>query len=67
MIKTTKLVAGRNNIPFAWNDQEDGRLKRIIDAACTAQRGTQGTAGCDDDIKVYVPGGLNVTGSSCCR
>ncbi|MGW3607036.1 hypothetical protein [Micromonospora sp. NPDC005161] len=59
VIKTTKLVADRNNIPFAWTDAEDARLKRIIDAACTAQRGAQGTAGCDDNVAVYVPGGVN--------
>ncbi|MEU4428031.1 fibronectin type III domain-containing protein [Actinoplanes sp. NPDC024001] len=62
VIKTTKLVAGQHNLPFAWDSAEDGRLKRVIDAACTAQRGTQGTAGCDDDIVVYVPGAKNYLG-----
>ncbi len=59
VIKTTKLVADRDGIPFAWTNAEDGRLKRIIDAACTAQRGTQGTAGCDNGFAVYVPGGVS--------
>ncbi|MFE9773629.1 fibronectin type III domain-containing protein [Streptomyces sp. NPDC005931] len=59
VITTTKEVTGRDNLPFAWNDSEDARLKRIIDAACTAQRGTQGIAACDDDVVVYVPGGTN--------
>ncbi|MEU1744738.1 fibronectin type III domain-containing protein [Micromonospora arida] len=62
VIKTTKLVAGQRNLPFAWDSTEDSRLKRIIDAACTAQRGTQGKAGCDDNVIVYVPGAKNYRG-----
>ncbi|RNI06157.1 hypothetical protein EEZ25_03120 [Micromonospora aurantiaca] len=63
VIKTTKLVANQRNLPFAWDSTEDARLKRIIDQACTAQRGTQGKAGCDDDIIVYVPGAKNYKGA----
>ncbi|WP_285472794.1 hypothetical protein [Actinoplanes sp. NBRC 101535] len=59
VVKTTKLLTVDHNLAFAWDSAEDARLKRIIDAACTAQRGTQGTAGCDDDLAVYVPGGTN--------
>ncbi len=59
VITTTKEIAGRDKLPFAWDDSEDANLKRVIDAACTAQRGTQGIAACDDDVVVYVPGGTN--------
>ncbi|MFD6562712.1 fibronectin type III domain-containing protein [Micromonospora profundi] len=62
VIKTTKLVADQRDLAFAWDSSEDSRLKRIIDAACTAQRGTQGKAGCDDNVIVYVPGGKNYRG-----
>ncbi|WP_233513336.1 fibronectin type III domain-containing protein [Micromonospora craterilacus] len=63
VIKTTKLVANQHDLPFAWDSTEDARLKRIIDRACTVQRGTQGKAGCDDDIIVYVPGAKNYKGA----
>ncbi|NUT94060.1 MAG: hypothetical protein HOY78_18765 [Saccharothrix sp.] len=63
VITTTKEVTGRDGLPFAWDDSEDARLKRIIDAACTAQRGAQGIAACDDDVVVYVPGGANYRGA----
>ncbi|MFF4229705.1 fibronectin type III domain-containing protein [Streptomyces sp. NPDC001820] len=63
VITTTKEITGRDDLPFAWDDSEDANLKRIIDAACTAQRGTQGIAACDDDVVVYVPGGTNYRGA----
>ncbi|MGC5306642.1 NucA/NucB deoxyribonuclease domain-containing protein [Micromonospora zamorensis] len=63
VIKTTKLVADQRDLDFAWDSSEDSRLKRIIDAACTAQRGTQGKAGCDDNVIVYVPGAKNYRGA----
>ena len=63
VIKTTKLVGRQRDLAFAWDSTEDARLKRIIDQACTAQRGTQGKAGCDDDIIVYVPGARNYKGA----
>jgi hypothetical protein len=61
VIKTTTLVADENNIPFVWSSAEDARLKRVIDGACTAQQGSPpgATAGCGDDVAVYVPGGRN--------
>ncbi|WP_206343232.1 NucA/NucB deoxyribonuclease domain-containing protein [Streptomyces mesophilus] len=62
VITTTKEVTARDTLPFAWDDSEDAKLKRIIDAACTAQRGTQGIAACDDDVVVYVPGGRTYGG-----
>ncbi len=59
VIRVTQQVAGRDGLPFAWDDTEDARLKRLIDQACTAQRGSQGIAGCDENVTVYVPGGQN--------
>jgi hypothetical protein len=59
-VKTTKLVAGRDNIPFAWTDADDAALKRTIDTACATQQNSQAiAAGCGDGFAVYVPGGLN--------
>ncbi len=47
------------HLPSLGPTPRTARLKRIIDAACTAQRGTQGTAGCDNGFAVYVPGGVS--------
>lgn len=60
VIRTTNLLTGRHDIPFAWNSAEDGRLKRTIDRACSAQQGGQSLVGaCDEGFAVYVPGGVN--------
>lgn len=59
VIKTTTLLTGRHGLPFAWNDRESQRLKRLIDKACTVQQGASASAGCGDGFAVYVPGGRN--------
>jgi hypothetical protein len=59
-VKTIKITAEDHNIPFTWTDALSQQLKRQIDAACSAQRGTgTANAGCDDDVTFYVPGGKN--------
>ncbi|WP_353942820.1 fibronectin type III domain-containing protein [Streptomyces sp. HUAS MG91] len=62
VIKTTKTVTARDGLPFAWDNAADSQLKHTIDQACRAQRGTTGSAGCDEDVVVYVPGGTNYKG-----
>jgi hypothetical protein len=60
VIKTTKLATDKYDLPFAWTSSDDSLLKRTIDRACAAQRGSSsGVAGCDEDFAVYVPGGRN--------
>jgi hypothetical protein len=60
VIKTTNQLAADHDLPFAWNDAEDGQLKRLITAACAAQQGNpSGSTTCGNGFAVYVPGGLN--------
>ena len=60
VVETTKQLAARNSIPFAWNDSRSQQLKRIIDIACSTQQGVYpASAGCGDDFAVYVPGAQN--------
>lgn len=60
VVRTANEVAARDGLPFAWNSTADSQLKRIIDAACSVQRGVfPATNGCGDGFAVYVPGAAN--------
>jgi len=59
-VKTTKQLAASEGLPFTWTDSSSQQLKRTIDQACSQQRGGQAAfAGCDPNLVVYVPGGVN--------
>ena len=61
-IKTTKELAASDGLPMTWDDAASQQLKRAIDQACAQQKGGQSSvAGCDPDVVVYVPGGVNRT------
>jgi hypothetical protein len=58
IIKTTDDLAGKRNLPFAWDVATDLRLKELIDGACAAQKSSQAAvAPCGHGFAVYVPGG----------
>jgi hypothetical protein len=61
VVETTNQLAARNGIPFAWDDARSQQLKKMIDIACSTQRGVYpASAGCaDDEFAVYVPGSQN--------
>ncbi|MET8230616.1 fibronectin type III domain-containing protein [Micromonospora sp. NPDC005298] len=64
VIKTTKLLAGQKNLPFAWDNKNDHDLKTAIDLACGAVAGRPPNVGnvCPENLVVYVPGGKNYKG-----
>ncbi|WP_330342576.1 fibronectin type III domain-containing protein [Streptomyces sp. NBC_00557] len=60
VLKTTKELASKYNLPFAWTSSDDADLRANIDQACAAQKqASTSIAPCDENFAVYVPGGRN--------